>query len=77
MHHTAISAEEIQKPLHTIAQTGRKMNKMADEFFLLSNASHTEVEIEPPDMVSILTKVQQCLVNVIEEYQVKIIIPPI
>ena len=72
---TTVSAKELQRYLHTIAQSSRKMRSIIDELLLLSGLRNKKVEMKPLDMDSIVDEAQQRLAMVIEEYKAEIVLP--
>jgi PAS domain S-box-containing protein len=71
----AMSVEELQHYLKTIAQSGRKMDSIIGELLLLAQVRKGEVAMEPLDMASIVAEAQQRLAGPVEEYQVEIVAP--
>jgi len=73
--YATMSDEELQRCLHRIARSGRKMNDIIDELLLLAGVRQMEVEIGPLDMGAIVAEAQQRLADMIEEYQAEIVMP--
>ena len=72
-----LSEEDLREFLNTIASSGRKMDKIIDELLLLAGVRQTkQVEIRPLDTAGIVNTALQRLADMIEEYQVEVILPP-
>jgi len=70
-----MSNKTMQKYLHLIAQSGRKMNNIIEALLLLAQVSKTEIKIEPLNMAYIVDEVLLQLETVIKEHQVEIVLP--
>jgi PAS domain S-box-containing protein len=75
LDHADLPPEDIEKYVDAIARNGQRMGRIIDELLLLSGVRQVEIEPEPLDMASIVTEVQQRLVDIIEEYQAEVIVP--
>jgi len=76
-NHEALSSEELQNYLHTIATKGNEMIDMIDKL-LAAQASppqEVEAEIAPLDTAHIVDEVMERLAYVIERYQANVILP--
>ncbi len=68
--------EQVRESLHTIASSGRKMERIIDELLLLAGLRGVEkVDIGPLDMAGIVSAVLGRLADVIEERQVQVVLP--
>jgi PAS domain S-box-containing protein len=74
-NHATMEDELLQEYLRTIAENGRKMNNVIDELLLLAGVRKKEVEMVSLDMASIVAEAQGRLVDLIEKYQAKIVLP--
>ncbi|HEY73845.1 MAG TPA: GAF domain-containing protein [Thermoflexia bacterium] len=74
--HPELSGEELDRHLHTIAQSGRKMSSIISELLLLAVVRKLEeVDVKPLDMAGIVAEALQRLEHTIEEHQADIILP--
>jgi two-component system, sensor histidine kinase and response regulator len=63
------------KFLNHIEKNALKMASIIDALLLLASSRHSDVKMTPLNMNSILTNVQQRLVDMIDEYQGEIVMP--
>jgi len=74
--YATLPEEELRRYLHTMVQSGRKMNNIIDELLLLASVRQMEeVELGPLDMAGIVAEAQRRLTYLIEEHQAEIILP--
>ncbi|MEW5960782.1 MAG: ATP-binding protein [Chloroflexota bacterium] len=69
--------EQLREYLQVIGRNARKMSNIIDELLLLAGVRKRRVELQPLDMAAIVLEAQQRLVDVIEEYQAKLVTPNI
>jgi PAS domain S-box-containing protein len=70
-----LSAEEVQRFLHNIERSGRKMSAIIDELLLLSSVRKREVKLRRLDMENIVDDARLRLLNVMEKRQAKLLFP--
>jgi PAS domain S-box-containing protein len=73
----SMSAKELHRSLHIVAQSGRKMSSIIAELLLLAGVRTMEVQPVPLDMAGIVDEAQQRLVDMIEEHQAEILLPDV
>lgn len=70
-----MSIEDVKKRLHTLSQTGRKMDNLLGELLALSEARAAAVERRPLDMGSIVADALHRLADLIAEHDAEIVQP--
>ncbi len=74
--HASLTDDELQHYLRTIAQSGRKINRIIDELLLLAVVRKLEeVEMQPLNMANIVSETQLRLSDIIEESRAEIVLP--
>jgi two-component system cell cycle sensor histidine kinase/response regulator CckA len=73
--HTTMSDAHLQDHLHTITQTGLRMNNIIDELLLLAEVRKLDVEQKPLDMRQLVASAQSRLSHMAEAQQGEIICP--
>lgn len=74
--YNTLPEEQVRESLRTIASNGRKMERIIDELLLLAGLRRVEkVDIKPLDMAAVVNAAMQRLADVIEEREVRIILP--
>lgn len=74
--HAALSAEDLRRYLHRIAQNGRRMDNIINELLLLASVRQIEtIECSALDMTSIVANAQERLADLIEKHQAEIVLP--
>lgn len=66
---------EIQRLLHTVAKSGRKLDNIIDELLLFTTVRKGDVKLQPLDMNEIVSEAQRRVMDTIEEYQAEIVMP--
>ncbi|MCX7680728.1 MAG: response regulator [Anaerolineae bacterium] len=75
LYHT-LPEEQVRESLRTIAANGRKMERIIDELLLLAGLRRVEkVDIKPLDMAAVVKAAVRRLADLIEERQVRILLP--
>ncbi|HEY89281.1 MAG TPA: response regulator [Thermoflexia bacterium] len=69
------SAQDMQRYLHRIARSGRKMSNVINELLRLASVRKEEVSVEPLDMAAIFTTARECLWDMVIEYGAQITAP--
>jgi len=72
---TNMPTEALKKRLHTLSQTGRKMDNLLEELLALSEARSSAVERRPLEMASVVTDALHRLADLIAEHHAEIIQP--
>lgn len=73
--YATFSTEELGRYLHTVAQHGRKLSNVIDEFLLLAGVrKNGKVALHPLDMARIVAEAQDRLAFLVEERQAEIIV---
>jgi signal transduction histidine kinase len=73
--HADLSPDEMQGPLRTIAQTGRKMDNIINELILLAQIREAEIQVYSLNMAQIVDAALERLAYTIDEKQAEIIKP--
>ena len=74
---SALSDEELERYLHTIAQRGSEVVAAVDKLLAVPAGLHTEIveEIGPLDMGRIVADVLERMAYMVREYQAKVVVP--
>ncbi len=73
--YAAMSDEQRERFLQTVARNGRKMKSIIEELLLLAQVRKMQVEREPLDMAVIVFEAQQRMADMIKECQAEIVLP--
>jgi signal transduction histidine kinase/DNA-binding response OmpR family regulator len=73
--YTELSDEELRRYLRTMAQGGRKINRIVEELLLLAGVRKMKVEKRALDMASIVAEAIQRLAPMIDRHGVEIVLP--
>ncbi len=71
----ALSDEERHEYIRLISQSGRKMSNIIDELLLLASVRDEDIEMQYLDMMPIIEAAQARLVNLIDQYRAKVVLP--
>ncbi len=71
----AMPPEQLREYLQVIGRNARKMSNIIEELLLLAGVRKRNVKLRPLDMDSIIFEVQQRLVDMVEEYQARLVMP--
>lgn len=70
-----LSNEELLRSLHTMAQSGRKMNRIVEELLLLAGVRKARIEAKPLNMDKIVTEAIKRLADMVRQYAPEITAP--
>jgi signal transduction histidine kinase len=70
-----MSDEELDRYLHEMVQSGRKMSNIINSLLLLAGVRQIEAEVTLLDMASVVAEAQQRLAFLIEKQRAKVVLP--